>query len=182
MTQNTERQKIAVIAGGGPAGLTAAYELLRQTDVLILDEVLSVGDGAFRKKSSDKMHEILDNGVTGLFVSHSVAQVRELCNTVLWLDHGKQILFSRDVEKVCNCYEEFLQTNHLPADDSEIEKMSQDWITRQAKLIEQKADQRKKEIIQEIESEGSEAAVEAALDILRRRKPELLNPEKQANQ
>ena len=176
LTEYQDRQ-FKQLSSGMKSRLAFSIACLVNPDVLILDEVLSVGDGAFRKKSSDKMHEILANGVTGLFVSHSVAQVRELCNMVLWLDHGKQIVLSRDVENVCNCYEEFLQTNQLPADDNDIEKMSQDWIARQADLLRQKEEQRKQEIIQEIESEGSEAAVEAALDILRRRKPELLKHE-----
>ncbi len=174
LTEYQDRQ-FKQLSSGMKSRLAFSIACLVNPDVLILDEVLAVGDGAFRQKSSDKMHEILDRGVTGLFVSHSVAQVRELCNLVLWLDHGKQIVFSRDVENVCNCYEEFLQTNQLPADDSEIEKMSQDWINRQADLRRQKEEQRKQEIIREIESDDSEAAIEAALDILRRRKPELLN-------
>ena len=71
-------------------------------DILILDEVLSVGDGAFRKKSGDKMKQILSSGVTGILVSHSVDQVREMCNKILWLDHGKQVYFGDETERVCN--------------------------------------------------------------------------------
>ena len=172
-----EDRQFKQLSSGMKSRLAFSIACLVNPDVLILDEVLSVGDGAFRKKSSDKMHEILDKGVTGLFVSHSVSQVRELCNMVLWLERGQQIVFSRDVETVCNSYEEYLQTNRIPANENEIEEMSRAWITRQEKLIEQKEQKRRDEIIQEIESEGSEAAVNAALDILRRRKPELLNRE-----
>ena len=172
-----EDRQFKQLSSGMKSRLAFSIACLVNPDVLILDEVLSVGDGAFRKKSADKMHEILDKGVTGLFVSHSVSQVRELCNMVLWLERGQQIVFSRDVEKVCNSYEEYLQTNRIPANEDEIEEMSRAWITRQEKLIEQKEQKRRNDIIQEIESEGSEAAVNAALDILRRRKPELLNHE-----
>ena len=77
-------------------------------DILILDEVLSVGDGSFRQKSGNKMREILANGVTGILVSHSIDQVRELCNKVLWLDHGKQMDFG-GTQEVCDRYEAFMQ-------------------------------------------------------------------------
>ena len=72
-------------------------------EILILDEVLSVGDGSFRQKSGNKMREILANGVTGILVSHSIDQVRELCNKVLWLDHGKQMDFG-ETQEVCDRY------------------------------------------------------------------------------
>lgn len=77
------------LSSGMKSRLAFSIACLVNPDILILDEVLSVGDGAFRKKSGDKMREILAKGVTGILVSHSVGQVRELCNKVLWLDHGK---------------------------------------------------------------------------------------------
>ena len=77
-------------------------------EILILDEVLSVGDGAFRKKSEKKMKEIICSGATTILVSHSVQQIRSLCNKVLWLDHGRQMEFGTDVEKICDSYDEFL--------------------------------------------------------------------------
>ena len=58
-------------------------------DILILDEVLSVGDIAFRKKSEKRMYELFDSGVTTILVSHSIAQIREMCTKVLWLEQGK---------------------------------------------------------------------------------------------
>ena len=82
-------------------------------DIIILDEVLSVGDGSFRQKSGDKMREILASGVTGVLVSHSIDQVRELCNKVLWLHKGRQIVFSDDVDGVCDAYEKFLETGGI---------------------------------------------------------------------
>ena len=75
----------------------------------------SVGDGAFRKKSGDKMKEILSGGVTGILVSHSIPQVRDMCNKILWLDHGKQILFTDRVNPCCDLYEEALKTKKMPA-------------------------------------------------------------------
>lgn len=79
-----------------------------QPDILILDEVLSVGDGAFRRKSEDKMREIITGGTTTILVSHSLSQVREMCNKVLWLHKGKQVEFGSDVGDICDRYEEFL--------------------------------------------------------------------------
>ena len=59
------------------------------TDVLLLDEVLAVGDAAFRKKSLARMKEIAASGRTILFVSHSIGQIREICTRCLWFDHGR---------------------------------------------------------------------------------------------
>lgn len=74
-------------------------------EILILDEVLSVGDAAFRKKSEAKMMEIIRGGVTTIFVSHSIGQVKKLCNKVLWLDRGRQKVFTTKVTEVCEQYE-----------------------------------------------------------------------------
>ena len=82
-------------------------------DILILDEVLSVGDGAFRKKSENKMMEIIKGGATTLLVSHSLGQIRRLATKVLWLDRGEQIAFG-DTKEICDRYEEFLAGN-VPA-------------------------------------------------------------------
>ena len=77
-------------------------------DILILDEVLSVGDGGFRKKSEEKMRSIIRGGATTLLVSHSTQQIRSNCNKVLWLDRGEQIAFGDEVDKICDEYEKFL--------------------------------------------------------------------------
>ena len=86
-------------------------------EVLILDEVLSVGDGAFRKKSEAKMREIIAGGATTLLVSHSTGQVRSLCNKILWLDHGNQVAFGNNVQGLCDAYERYLNTKKLPGKD-----------------------------------------------------------------
>ena len=102
------------LSSGMKSRLAFSIACLVSPDILILDEVLSVGDGAFRKKSGAKMKEILKSGVTGILVSHSISQVRELCTKILWLDHGRQIAFTDEVELYCNAYEEFLATRKLP--------------------------------------------------------------------
>ena len=96
------------LSSGMKSRLAFSIASLVQPDILILDEVLSVGDGAFRKKSEARMREILSSGATTILVSHSLNQVRELCSKVLWLDHGRQVTFGEDVEGICDRYEEFL--------------------------------------------------------------------------
>lgn len=102
------------LSSGMKSRLAFSIACLVRPDIIIIDEVLSVGDGAFRKKSGDKVKEILNSGVTGIFVSHSISQIRTLCNAILWLDHGNQIAFSRDVKAMCDAYEDFLLTKKLP--------------------------------------------------------------------
>ena len=82
-----------------------------QPDILILDEVLSVGDGSFRKKSEEKMLDIIHSGATTLLVSHSLDQVRDLCNKILWLHKGHQIVFTEDVRGAVDQYQDFLDGN-----------------------------------------------------------------------
>ena len=79
-----------------------------QPEILILDEVLSVGDGAFQEKSARKMQEIIKNGAATILVSHSLEQIRSLCTKVLWLDHGKQMAYG-ETQRVCDAYEAFLK-------------------------------------------------------------------------
>lgn len=78
-----------------------------EPDILILDEVLSVGDAKFQKKSMDRIQQMFDKGVTVLFVSHSLSSVRKICNKALLLDHGKQVAFG-DVEEVAKQYERLI--------------------------------------------------------------------------
>lgn len=96
------------LSSGMKSRLAFSIASLVQPDILILDEVLSVGDGAFRKKSERKMREIIEGGATTILVSHSIGQVREMCNKVLWLHRGRQIEFGDDVQDICDRYQEFL--------------------------------------------------------------------------
>lgn len=103
-----ENRPFKQLSSGMKSRLAFSIASLVQPDILILDEVLSVGDGAFRKKSEAKMREILSSGATSILVSHSLNQIRELCSKVLWLDHGRQIAFGSDVQAICDRYEDFL--------------------------------------------------------------------------
>ena len=101
------------LSSGMKSRLAFAIASLVRPEILILDEVLAVGDGAFRKKSEDKMLEIIRGGATTILVSHSIPQVRALCNKVLWLHKGRQIEFTDDVAGCCNRYEAFLKKPHV---------------------------------------------------------------------
>ena len=97
------------LSSGMKSRLAFSIASLVKPEILILDEVLSVGDGAFKAKSEAKMREIIKGGATTILVSHSIGQIRALCNKVLWLDKGEQIAFSDDVQGVCDSYEAFLR-------------------------------------------------------------------------
>ena len=96
------------LSSGMKSRLAFSIASLVQPDILILDEVLSVGDGAFRRKSENKMKEIITGGATTILVSHSLDQIRKLCDKILWLDGGRQIAFGTDVDGICDQYSRFL--------------------------------------------------------------------------
>ena len=96
------------LSSGMKSRLAFSIASLVDPDILILDEVLAVGDGAFRKKSEAKMKEIIANGATTILVSHSLPQVRKMSNKILWLNKGNQIEFGTDVNGICDRYRDFL--------------------------------------------------------------------------
>ncbi len=75
-----------------------------RSDILIVDEILSVGDILFQKKCEKRINTLMQSGTTVLIVSHSLEQIRRLCNRVLWLDNGK-IKMLGDTKTVCDAYE-----------------------------------------------------------------------------
>lgn len=79
-----------------------------EPEILILDEVLSVGDAKFRKKSEKKIMDMFDKGVTVLFVSHSLDQVKKLCNKAIILEHGK-VIADGGIDEVAKVYEELVK-------------------------------------------------------------------------
>lgn len=78
-------------------------------DILIVDEILAVGDAAFQEKSHARMMELMSHGTTVLLVSHSIDQIRSLCDRVIWLDHGN-VMAIGETNEVCTRY---VQANHL---------------------------------------------------------------------
>ena len=75
-----------------------------EPEILIVDEVLAVGDANFQEKSKNRMMELMSGGTTVLFVSHSLDQIRELCDHVIWMDHGKVKMYGQ-TQAVCDAYE-----------------------------------------------------------------------------
>lgn len=102
-----EERPFKQLSSGMKSRLAFSVASMVKPDLLILDEVLSVGDGAFRQKSEKKMHEIIYGGATTILVSHSVEQIQSMCNKVLWLDHGNQIAFG-EARDICERYDHFL--------------------------------------------------------------------------
>ncbi len=111
--QEFEDRTFKQLSSGMKSRLAFSIASLVDPDILILDEVLSVGDGAFRKKSEAKMKEIINGGATTILVSHSLPQVRGMCNKILWLHKGRQIAFGDDVQGICDRYQQFLNTGEI---------------------------------------------------------------------
>ena len=161
------------LSSGMKSRLAFSIACLVNPQILILDEVLAVGDGAFRKKSGDKMKEILSGGVTGILVSHSIQQVRELCNKVLWLDHGNQICFTEEVDLYLNAYEDFLVNRKLPKSKEDVKMMSE----RHLEKVRKEENELKAKQVAKLEKmiiDENDSAVDAALNIIRKNRPELL--------
>ncbi|MEA4828618.1 MAG: ABC transporter ATP-binding protein [Enterococcus thailandicus] len=98
-------ERIRNYSSGMLARLAFSIATVVEPEVLIVDEVLSVGDADFQRKSQTRMLELMSGGTTVLFVSHNLNQIREMCDKVLWLEHGEVIGFG-DTDKVCNQYEQ----------------------------------------------------------------------------
>lgn len=91
-------------SSGMVARLAFSVATVVRPDVLIVDEVLSVGDADFQEKSRKRMLELMGGGTTVLFVSHSLEQIRQMCSRVLWLEHGEIKMLDR-AQMVCDAYE-----------------------------------------------------------------------------
>ena len=111
--QEFEQRPFKQLSSGMKSRIAFSIASMIEPEILILDEVLSVGDGGFREKSEAKMREIIQNGKATILVSHSIPQIRRMCNKVLWLDHGNQIRFG-EAASVCDEYDAFLKTGILP--------------------------------------------------------------------
>ncbi|NLL38539.1 MAG: ABC transporter ATP-binding protein [Clostridiales bacterium] len=105
--QDFQDRPFKQLSSGMKSRLAFSIASLVDPEILILDEVLSVGDGAFRKKSEEKMRQIINGGAATILVSHSLSQVNELCDKVLWLHRGNQIAYG-ETEPICELYQRFL--------------------------------------------------------------------------
>lgn len=92
-------------SSGMMARLAFAIATIGKPDILICDEVLSVGDFRFQEKCHKRIQAMLDTGTTLLFVSHNIDQVRQLCNKIVWLEKGHVKMFG-DTEEIARVYEE----------------------------------------------------------------------------
>ena len=92
-------------SSGMRAKLGFSIATLVNPDILIIDEILSVGDIKFQRKSAEKLRSLIDSGITVLLVSHSVNQIRDICSKAIWLDGG-EIKMMGDVNSVCDAYVE----------------------------------------------------------------------------
>ena len=162
------------LSSGMKSRLAFSIACLVNPDILILDEVLSVGDGAFRKKSEEKMKHILESGVTAILVSHSVSQVKEMCNKILWLDHGRQITFTDDVFNCCDAYNEFLVTKRLPGNREQLSEAAKAWRIRREKQLANSRLTEAEKLEAFLKKSKEEAAVKIAADFLREKRPGLL--------
>lgn len=90
-------------SSGMLARLAFSVATVVRPEILIVDEILSVGDAAFQDKSRKRMLELMGGGTTVLFVSHSLQQIRDMCDRVLWLENGRVKLWG-EAEKVCDAY------------------------------------------------------------------------------
>lgn len=97
-------QPVRTFSSGMMMRLAFSVATLVEPEVLIVDEILSVGDGHFQKKSETRMRELMSGGTTVLMVSHALQQIRDLCNRVIWLDHGK-VIMDGETQEVCDAYE-----------------------------------------------------------------------------
>lgn len=90
-------------SSGMSARLGFSIATMVKHEILVVDEILAVGDAAFQKKCEERMNHLLDQGTTLLYVSHSIEQVERLCTKAIWLEHGR-IKMQGDVREVCDAY------------------------------------------------------------------------------
>lgn len=92
-----------------------AFSIATQVDpeILIVDEILSVGDSHFRQKSERRMRQMMGGGTTVLMVSHVLGQIRSMCDHVVWLDHGR-VVMDGDAKTVCDAYEGLIDFENAP--------------------------------------------------------------------
>ena len=94
---------IRTYSSGMMIRLAFSIATIVEPEILIVDEILSVGDASFAEKSGKRMRELMSGGTTVLMVSHVLEQIREMCDRVIWMDHGK-VIMDGDPDEVCDAY------------------------------------------------------------------------------
>ncbi len=100
-------------SSGMVARLAFSIATVVDPEILIVDEILSVGDLAFQQKSENKMRSMIGGGTTVLFVSHSITQIQKICDRVIWLEHGK-VQMVGESEEVCEAYKKAVGVENPP--------------------------------------------------------------------
>lgn len=95
-------------SSGMVARLAFSIATIVEPEILIVDEILSVGDIAFQAKSERKMLSMINGGTTVLFVSHSIEQIKKMCDRVVWLEHGKMIKIGG--KEICDEYKKYMES------------------------------------------------------------------------
>ena len=99
-------QPLKTYSSGMTMRLAFSVATLVEPEILIVDEILAVGDERFQKKSHDRMMSLMNGGTTVLMVSHNLEQIREMCSRVIWFNHGK-VQMNGQTNEVCDAYHEF---------------------------------------------------------------------------
>ncbi len=94
-------------------GFAIAYYI--KSDVILIDETLSVGDGAFRQKSAELLKNKITSGQTVILVSHSISAIRELCDRIIWIEYGKSMIEHGKNETLI-AYDKYLKTGVIDSD------------------------------------------------------------------
>lgn len=98
-------------SSGMVARLGFAIAIDVEPDILLVDEILSVGDENFRRKCAEKVKQLREKGVTFVIVSHSMAQVKQLCQKAIWIENSKVMAYG-DVNEVCDKYQKYCNEKH----------------------------------------------------------------------
>ena len=96
-------------SSGMVARLGFAIAIDVEPDILLVDEILAVGDENFRLKCAQKIEELQKNGVTFIIVSHNMNQIKKLCQRTVWIENGKVVMQGDSIE-VCDKYQEYSKT------------------------------------------------------------------------
>lgn len=126
-------QPVKSYSSGMKSRLGFAISVTVNPDILIIDEALSVGDKAFAEKSLSKMKEFKEQGKTMIFISHSLGQMKQFCEKILWLEYGMVKDFG-PVNEVIPKYEEFLK-KHKTMTKKEREEYREAAMVRQLELL-----------------------------------------------
>lgn len=92
-------------SSGMVARLGFSIATITRPDILIVDEILAVGDFLFQQKCEKRISEMMSGGTTVIIVSHSIGQIERLCNRVIWLDKGN-VIMDGPTQEVCDLYKE----------------------------------------------------------------------------